>query len=76
MAKRNTASRAPTAGYINLRGQGLADRNFDAGINYKSAQIGPHSFIAWNFNLVDIDECQDEDDFSNLRMGTLFCSAL
>ena len=46
MSKTNMASCAPTAAYINKSGQGLADRNFDNSLNFKSAQVGPYSFIA------------------------------
>ena len=68
LGKRNTASCAPTAAYINQRGQGLADRNFDHSLDFKSAQLGPNRFLAWNFGLVDKDELDDVDDFSSIRM--------
>ena len=68
LGKRNTASCAPTAGYINQRGQGLADRNFDDSLDFKSAQLGPTSFIAWNFGLVDEEDLEDVDDLSNIRL--------
>ena len=69
LTMRNTASRAPTANYLSWQGQGLGDRNFDHSLNFKSAQIGPDKWIAWNFDLVDRDETQDESDFSKLRLG-------
>ena len=72
LTKRNAASRAPTAAYMTQRGQGLGDRNFDNSLNFKSAQIGPSKFIAWNFDLVDQDETQDVDDFTTLRLGVYF----
>ena len=73
MTTQNMASRAPTAAYVNDQGQGLADRNFDYSMEFKSAQIGPQSFIAWNFDLVGIGDYQENDDFTPLRMGTYLC---
>ena len=70
LSKRNAASCAPTAAYLTQRGQGLGDRNFDHSLKFKSAQIGPKKFIAWNFDLVDPDETQDVDDFTALKLGT------
>ena len=72
LGKRNTASCAPTAPYLNIAGQGLGDRNFDDSIAYKSAQLDHDSFISWNFDVIDIDETNDDDEFSHLRMCKYF----
>ena len=69
LSKRNAALRAPTVKYLTQRGQSLGDRNFDNSLKFKSAQIGPNKFIAWNFDLVDADETQDVDDFTVLKVG-------
>ena len=71
MSKTNMASCAPAAPFISKSGQGLADRNFDHSLDFKSAQVGPYSFIAWNFDVVDLDETEDDYVFAHLRMGML-----
>ena len=39
--------------YITARGQALIDRNHDLARHYKLAQIGPKSWICWNFGSID-----------------------
>ena len=76
LSKRNAASRAPTVKYLTQRGQSLGDRNFDNSLKFKSAQLGPTKFIAWNFDLVDPDETQDVDDFTALKLGKILCTQI
>ena len=76
LSKNNAASRAPTRNYLSPRGQGLGDRNFDNSVAFKSAQVGPNKWIAWNFDLVDVDESDAEDDVGNLRLCKLLYSHL
>ena len=76
LSKRNAASCAPTVKYLTQRGQSLGDRNFDNSLKFKSAQVGPNKFIAWNFDLVDPDETQDVDDFTALKLAKIMFSHL
>ena len=46
LSRRNTASCAPTKNYLNARGQGLGDRNSNARMEYKSAQLSEDTFIS------------------------------
>ena len=68
LTKRNTASRAPTAKYINAHGQALADHNYDSSITLKYAQLDVDSFIVWNFDIVEPSDMDKVHDFSDLRI--------
>ncbi|KAL7543722.1 hypothetical protein ACHAXR_013004 [Thalassiosira sp. AJA248-18] len=51
--RRNMASQAPTKDYIIGKGQALSDRNHDRHFHMKSAQIGPNTFVCWDFDDLD-----------------------
>ena len=60
MNKSNKASRAPTKEYLIRKGQGLVDRHYDERRFYKTVQLAPTKWIAWNFNNVDPDDLNNE----------------
>lgn len=69
MSKKNNASRAPTKDYIIAKGQRLADRNFDASIDSKSAQLGVASWIVWDFDLVKVEDLNEKECLKDLKLA-------
>ena len=65
MLMTNNASCAPTKHLFIKQGQGLIDRNHDRSEYYKSAQIGPYRWLAWNF---DNYEYANTDNVLNLHI--------
>ena len=74
--KNNVASRAPIASYLNFKGQSLHDRNFDASLKMKSAQLGVDYFIAWDFDVVQIDELHEVNNIKDVRLGNCLVNFL
>jgi hypothetical protein len=71
LSKKNLATKAPTAAYINRTGQALADQYFDNSLKLKSAQLDHDEFIVWNFDLIDSEELDDVENLGDVNIGKL-----
>ena len=69
LSQTNMSSQAPTKNYLIKKGQGLADCNFDASLERKSARLGTNHTISWNFELTNDEVFEEGVDVKDIQFA-------